>query len=181
MSLTHSNNSVLCIVDIQPRLLNPMDQDEQTALLSNSIQASQQLELPCLISEQYPRGLGHSHPELLELAADAPVIAKTVFSCYSCDSWREQLQATQRKQLILVGIEAHICILQTALEALAAGYEVFVVEDAIASRSFNNKFNAIARLRAAGVHITNTESVLFEWLQDAKHPQFKSISKLISE
>lgn len=108
-----------------------------------------------------------------------PVIAKTVFSCHRCDSWREQLQATQRKQLILVGIETHICILQTALEAHAAGFEVFVVEDATASRSFNNKFNAIARLRAAGIQITNTESVLFEWLQDANHPAFKSISKLI--
>lgn len=183
MQICHSNNSVLCLIDIQPRLLSAMDQDEQATLINNSaklIQASQQLELPCLISEQYPSGLGNSHPELLELATGTPVIEKTVFSCYSCDDWREQLQTTQRKQLILAGIEAHICILQTALESHAAGFEVFVVEDAIASRSFNNKFNAIARLRAAGVQITNTESVLFEWLQDAKHPKFKSISKLIS-
>ena len=124
--------------------------------------------------------MGHSHPDLLQLSVDVPIIEKTIFSCYSCDNWREQLQSLQRKQLILVGIEAHICILQTALEAYATGYEIFIVEDAIASRCVNNKFNAISRLRAAGIQITNTESVLFEWMKDSKHLDFKSISKLIS-
>ena len=183
MPLCNATDSVLCIIDVQPRLLAAMDQDEQSAVINNSaklIQAAKQLNIPSLISEQYPSGLGNTHSVLLELATNETAIAKTVFSCYGNDEWRQQLKNTQRKQLVLAGIEAHICILQTALEAVAAGFDVFVAEDAVASRAFNNKFNAIARLRAAGVTISNTESVLCEWLRDAQHPHFKSISKLIS-
>lgn len=181
--LCSSDNSILCVVDIQPRLLTAMDQDEQSSVISNTsklLQASRQLYIPSLVSEQYPKGLGHSHSALLEMANESPVIEKTCFSCFGSEEWRNHISQLDRKQLILVGIEAHICVLQTALEAATAGYQVYVVEDAIASRSLNNKKNAILRMQQAGITVTNTESVLFEWLKDAKHPQFKSISKLIS-
>jgi len=89
------------------------------------------------------------------------------------------LRASHRRQVILTGMEAHICVLQTALALLAQGFQVFVVEDAVCSRSQQNQDNAMQRLRQAGVIITNAESVLFEWLADAKHPQFKALSQLI--
>ncbi|MFW5427315.1 MAG: isochorismatase family protein, partial [Methylophagaceae bacterium] len=95
------------------------------------------------------------------------------------DEFMSSLRASHRRQVILTGMEAHICVLQTALALLAQGFEVFVVEDAICSRTQQNQDNALQRLRQAGVIITNTESVLFEWLSDAKHPKFRTLSKLI--
>ena len=91
----------------------------------------------------------------------------------------ETVQRSRRKQIILAGMEAHVCVLQTALELHATGLQIFVVEDAVCSRRMKNKINALARLRQAGVIVTNTESVLFEWLRDAGHEHFKTISALI--
>jgi isochorismate hydrolase len=107
-----------------------------------------------------------------KLPASAVRIEKTAFS--ACGA----LPLT-RPQAVLAGMEAHVCVLQTALEMAAAGREVFVVADAVCSRTEANHANALARLRAAGVVVTNMESVLFEWLRDASHEQFRGISKLI--
>ena len=89
------------------------------------------------------------------------------------------LQHSRRNQIILAGMEAHVCVLQTALDLHATGMQVFVVEDAVCSRRMRNKTNALARLRQAGVIVTNAESLLFEWLRDARHEHFKKISELI--
>lgn len=181
-ALNTAHDSILCLVDIQPRLLSSMDEDEQQALIKNTeilLKAASALGIPVVISEQYPHGLGTTHEALIELAADAPLIEKTVFSCHSNADWKQTVDSLDRRQLVIVGIEAHICVLQTAIEAKASGYTVSVVEDAIASRSFNNKFNAVARMRQHGVQISNAESVLFEWMKDASHPAFKQLSQLI--
>ena len=91
----------------------------------------------------------------------------------------EAVKLKQRNQVILTGMESHVCVLQTAMELKATGFDVFVVSDAVCSRHKHNHLNALQRMSQAGIIITNTESVMFEWLRDARHPQFKDISKLI--
>lgn len=180
--LANAHESVLCLIDIQPRLLAAMDQAEQAAVVTNSsklLQAAKVLQIPRLFSEQYPQGLGQCHSALLSQAGNSPVISKTVFSCLSCEDWQHELDKLGRRQLIMTGIEAHICVAQTALEALEAGYDVHIVADAIAARGSDNKQLALTRLAHAGATINNVESVLFEWMRSAQHPDFKTISKLI--
>ena len=141
-------------------------------------QAANLLALPSIATEQYPQGLGETLPEIKQHLANNKAIAKTAFSACGEPKFNQQLQR-ENSQIILAGMEAHICVLQTALDLINANKQVFVVEDAVISRSAANKANAIARMRAAGCVITNTESVVFEWLGDANHAAFKTISKLI--
>ena len=117
--------------------------------------------------------------QLTEKADSETVIDKTSFSCAKVDGFMQQLDAMERQQVILSGMESHICILQTALDLKAKGVQVFVVEDAVCSRTQTNNLNAIKRMQQAGIIITSMESVLFEWLADAKHADFKTLSKLV--
>lgn len=182
LSLCRRDNSALLIIDVQTRLAAAMP--ERDRVLRNSgilIEAAAQLDIPIVQTEQYPRGLGATEPELAERLQDkAQRLEKTSFSC--CDAAGFDAAAcadVRRTQWILCGMETHVCVLQTALDMRSRGLEVFVVEDATCSRSAAHVSNALARLRQAGVIISNTESVLFEWLRDANHPQFKALSALI--
>ncbi len=136
------------------------------------------LDIPKLYTEQYPKGLGNTVPELQTLLDGKKPIDKTVFSCCSEPTFNRFL-SSDRGHVVLAGMEAHICVLQTALDLHAQGKSVFVVEDAIISRRPENKANALNRLRQAGVVIANTESVVFEWLGKAEGEAFKKISQLI--
>lgn len=182
-NLIDTQNSLLVVIDVQHRLASAMPEDIRNQILkqvSVLLQASNILSVPTLVTEQYPKGLGHTEAELTEvLAENTPVIEKTCFSCLNSSNFAEQLKASGRKQIILTGMEAHICVLQAAMELQEEGFDVFVVEDGICSRKQENKDNAIQRLRQAGVVVTNTESVLFEWLRDAQHSEFRTLSKLI--
>ncbi|MEJ2436053.1 MAG: isochorismatase family protein [Pseudolabrys sp.] len=116
---------------------------------------------------------------LADLAEAAP-LEKTAFSCCAAEGFNTALDgAPERHQIVLTGMETHVCVLQTALELQAAGRQVFVVADAVCSRAKANHKNALRRLASAGVIVANTESMLFEWMRDAKHPQFKAISQLL--
>jgi nicotinamidase-related amidase len=108
-------------------------------------------------------------------------MTKTGFSCCAADGFTASLQRLGRKQVILAGMESHVCVLQTALELKQLGFDIFVPEDAVCARSRRRSENALARLRQAGVVVTHCESGLFEWLRDAQHPQFKAVSKLVKE
>lgn len=144
------------------------------------LQAASLLEIPCIASLQYPNGLGGMDPEIEKLLPDsATVVEKTRFSCVGVGKFDEALASTQRQHVCLVGMEAHICILQTAIDLQAAGYRAFVVEDAICSRKRENYENARHRMRAAEIGMPRTESVLYEWLRDASHEHFKSICMLV--
>lgn len=181
MVLTEEN-SFLVVIDIQQRLFTAMPEQagsvmvEQTAIL---VQAANTLRVPMRVTEQYPKGLGETVAALQSHIASSDKVEKTCFSCTEAEGFMSSLEASHRRQVILTGMETHICVLQTALALLAHGFQVFVVDDAVCSRSQKNKDNALQRLRQAGVIITNTESVLFEWLSDAKHPEFRTLSKLI--
>lgn len=180
MMLIERDRSALLVIDLQERLAVAMEgRDEAIANAAVLVQAARRLGVPVLASEQYPRGLGPTVPELKPLIPEGAVVAKTAFSCCDEPAWREQLEAAARPQAILAGIEAHVCVLQTALGLKALGLEVAVVADATASRKSASKEAALDRLRAHGVEVVTTEMVVFEWLKMAGTPEFKELSRLI--
>ena len=173
--------SQFVIIDVQSRLAGVMPTDALQTTVKNCgilAQAATMLDVPIVLTEQYPQGLGHTVPELSALIPAVHPVEKIAFSCVAEPRFNRQL-TRDRSQIILAGMEAHICIVQTALDLIATGKQVFVVEDAVISRNPANKANAIARMREAGCIITNTESVAFEWLGAASGDVFKAISKLI--
>lgn len=185
--MTHTNLicntglSQLALIDIQTRLQDVMLPDAMSVVIRNCnilATAANMLEVPVLITEQYPRGLGHTVPELAALLPDVKPVEKTTFACTSEPKFSRQL-TVDRPQIILAGMEAHICVLQTALGLRGNHKQVFVAEDAIISRNPANKANALARMREAGCIITNTESIVFEWLGKAEGDAFKVISRLV--
>ncbi len=173
--------SQLVVIDMQVKLASVMPADALQSAVKNCAilaQAANLLAVPIIATEQYPQGLGETLAEIKAHLPNRKAITKTAFSASGEPKFNQQLQR-ENSQIVLAGMEAHICVLQTALALLQASKTVFVVEDAIISRSSANKANALARLRHAGCIVTNTESVVFEWLGDANHEAFKSISKLI--
>ncbi len=182
-TLLKNLESVLVIVDMQEKLSAVMTEIDASAMHENTVsllEAAKNLAIPVLVTEQYPQGLGQTELSVREaLPNNAPIFEKTAFSCYGASGFMPALEKTKRKQVILVGQEAHVCILQTALDLVAHDYQVYVVEDAICARKAEHKFYALQRLQMQNVIITNYESVLFEWLRDAAHPDFKVITSLL--
>lgn len=173
--------SQLAIIDVQTTLCAVMaeaDMHMVTKNCSTLVQAAKMLAVPVIATEQYPERLGNTTPEIAQYLGNVNPIAKTAFSAVKVPKFKAQLQR-DKSQIILAGLEAHICVLQTALDLIAQGKQVFVVADAVISRNPDNKCNAMARLAASGCIITNTESVVFEWLGNANHEAFKALSKLI--
>jgi isochorismate hydrolase len=178
--LAEAHRSLLLIVDIQERLAAAMD--ERDAMIRNSVillQAATEMRVPILASEQYPQGLGHTVPELGHRLSGEDVVSKVEFSCWQNRPLRERIAASGKDQVIVAGIEAHVCVLETALDLRKAGKEVFVVADAVASRRVESREMALRRLSANEVEIVTTEMVVLEWLGSAASPSFKTISKLI--
>ena len=184
--LLHAAQSQLVLIDLQVKLAPAMDLIAMREVTKNCailLQAARLMQVPTIVTEQYPQGLGETLPELKQYSTNSKPVVKTVFSACAEPAFEQHLHS-DKTQIVLTGIEAHICVLQTALGLLQANKQVFVVQDAVISRNNSNqisanKANAIARLRDAGCIITNTESVAFEWLGDANHEAFKAISKLI--
>jgi len=131
-----------------------------------------------VVSEQYPAGLGRTVPELANLTPANAVHEKVEFSCFANPALHVALSAPDR-QTVIFGIEAHVCVLQTAIEMAAASHDVTIVVDAIGSRVAESKEIALRRMQDAGVRLATTEMVLFEWLRRAGTPEFKAISRLI--
>jgi nicotinamidase-related amidase len=181
--LCHASHSALVVIDIQDRLakaMPPADLDRFTRNVSVLLQGAVRLDIPVLSTEQYPKGLGETLPEIRKhQPASATCLSKTGFSCCSAAGFTQSLTELQRPQVILTGMETHICVLQTAFELKQQGFEVFVAEDAVCARDRNRNLNGLNRMRQAGISITHSESVLFEWLRDASHPQFKILSSLL--
>jgi len=182
-ALLAAANSLLIIVDIQTKLAAVMPETEAQLMTANTgilLEAAGLLNIPVLLTEQYPKGLGSTDASILQKLPEATqVFEKTGFSCCLAEGFCAALESNGRKQIILAGLEAHVCVLQTALEMRHNGYQVYVVEDAICSRKAEHKFYALQRMQQQGVTLTNYESVLFEWLRDASHPHFRRISGLL--
>ncbi len=172
--------SCLVVIDVQQRLTPAMH--EPDTMIDNCavlMRAASRLGVPTLVSEQYPKGLGATVPQLAELADAATIIDKVHFSCAADDRCRGWIEEAGRPQVVICGIESHVCVTQTALGLSDAGYGCAVVADAVSSRDPANRALALERLRANGVEIVATEMVLFEWLESAQDPAFKDVSALI--
>lgn len=174
------NETVLIFIDVQGRLHEAMaDKEMLDANLTRMIECAGLLELPVLGTEQIPEKLGATSEPFRSLLDTAPVIAKSAFSCCGEPVFSEAFNALGKRQAILVGIEAHVCVYQTAIDLLEDDIEVFVVADAVSSRNPENKQLALQALRDAGARIIPTETVLFALLRDAADPRFKELLKLI--
>lgn len=175
--------TALVVIDVQERLFPAMDSDHREEVMRNIkvlAAAARRLQLPTVVTEQYPKGLGHTLQELREaLPAGVEPLEKVAFSCWGVESVRARLTATGARQLLLGGIEAHVCVLMSALDLLAEGYGVHVVADAVTSRTQANWRLAMAQLRQAGAVVTTTETVLFQLLRQADTDDFRELARLI--
>ncbi len=182
-ALCSAADSRLVLIDVQTRLASAMRPEDRERVIKNGgvlLQGASRLGIPIVVTEQYPKGLGPTEAELAGgLDPGTAVVEKSCFACGGAEQFREVLAEEHRPQVVLAGMESHVCVLQTALSLLVEGYTVFVIKDACCSRAPANHHNAMSRLRRAGVIVTNTESVVFEWLRDAAHPHFKTLSALI--
>ena len=170
----------LVVVDVQGKLAQLMADKE--ALFKNLrilIQAAKILEIPIVWCQQVPKALGPTVPEIAELLAGEEPIDKASFSCAGHEPFNAKLEALGRKQVLLCGIETHVCIYQTAMDLLARDLTATVVADAVSSRTAQNRQIGLDRLAAEGAVLAGTEMVLFELLRTAEHPQFKQIAKLV--
>ena len=176
-----TENSVCVVVDIQAKLLPAMNNPESVLNRAQMlVKGMNELNVPVVVTEQYPQGLGNTVPELAELFAEnTKVIAKTSFSCFGEEEFAKALDLEQRPVMSICGIESHVCVAQTALDALNAGYKVFVAADAVNSRKNSDMETALSQLRHAGCVVASAEAILFMLLKTAKHPAFKAVSKLV--
>lgn len=176
-------DSVLVVVDLQSRLLQAMPSEQAQSTMENAIRlirGAALLDVPVLATEQYPRGLGSSAAEILEALPPGVVpIEKVDFSCQKVPEFRAALASLERKTVILCGVEAHVCVYQTALDSLAQNFNTVVAADAICSRRPENHVLAMESMRQAGAFISPTESILFEWLGRAGGDAFKEISRML--
>jgi nicotinamidase-related amidase len=173
-----ADHAALIVVDVQTKLISRIKHGN--LVIANAVRlvrAAEQLGIPVWGTEQYPEGLGPTVPELTALLPHRS--AKTTFHCCSVPELLEQLYGRRIRHITLTGIEAHVCIAQTALELLNLGFRVQVPADAVASRSEIDSHYALRRLELAGAVVSTTEAVLFEWTECSDRPQFKAISDLI--
>ena len=179
-NLLRKDDTLLVIVDIQTKLLNVMFERER--LISSCrklIEACGLLEIPMVMTEQYPKGMGSTDPQILEVLGDERAIEKLSFSCCGVSDFNQKIGDLGKKQIVVIGIEAHVCILQTVHDLLHKEYLVYVPYDAVTSRKEDDYKNALDRMRQAGAVIGSVESVVFELLEKAGTPIFKEVSRLI--
>ncbi len=178
--LIKAKDSCLVVIDMQERLVPAMQAPARTIRNTRLlIQAASRLEVPVLLTEQYPKGLGATVKEIASVAKGHPVYEKLHFSCMEDQGFAQAFKATGRRQAVITGMEAHICVMQTAAHLMEEGHEVFVVTDATSSRSLESEKACLDRLQAIGAGIVTTEMVVFEWLGKAGTDAFKELLPLI--
>jgi len=172
-------NTVLLEIDIQDKLVPVMKYKDQ--VIRNAkilITAAREMNVPVIATEQYPKGLGRTVLELLSLMDEENIFSKNSFTAYT-DQVKAALQKRAKKKVVVTGMETHVCVFQTVRDLINDGYQVFVVKDAIASRTKSNYLNGLDLMQAMGAVITNTETVVFDLLKVSGTPEFKMMSKLI--
>lgn len=174
--------AVLLVIDVQEKLCAAMDQDVLRQLTKNIgilLESANELAIPVVFTEQYVKGLGSTLPELKSRVPAASCYEKLTFSCCGNEAFVDQLEESGRTQVIVTGMETHVCVLQTVIELLAEGFDAHIVKDAVMSRSSDNKQTAIEAMVLAGAVPTCTESVVFQLLKIAGTESFKKLSKLV--
>jgi nicotinamidase-related amidase len=175
--------AALIVIDVQEKLAPAMNGDLYAQLLEHAnllIEGFKALDLPIIATEQYSKGLGHTVAEL-DSAAEQYRIEKMSFSCCGEESFLTALEATGAKQVVIVGMETHVCVFQTVIDLLDRGYVVHLVRDAVSSRFQSDYENAISTAARAGAVITTTEMALFQLVKGAGNDDFKAVSKLVRQ
>jgi nicotinamidase-related amidase len=173
-------DTLLIIVDIQEKLVRAMHaRDDLIRNAQQLLQGAVALGIPVLCTEQNPKGLGATVAEIAAHMPSVQPISKFSFGCCACDDFLRALQACGRHNILIAGIETHVCVYQTALELIAKGYHVEVVADACSSRTPLNKQIGLDKMRAAGAAVTSVETALFELLKVAQGPLFKQILTIV--
>jgi nicotinamidase-related amidase len=178
-----ASQTALLVIDVQDKLVGAMDQQLYQQLLQNVpllIEGFKTLNLPIIATEQYSKGLGHTIAELQD-ATEQYCIEKLTFSCCGDDGFVSALDKTKARQVVVVGMETHVCVLQTVIDLLDQGYVVHLVRDAASSRFVSDYTNALECAAAAGAVITTTETALFQLVKVAGGDNFKTISKLVRQ
>jgi len=176
-ALLHAEQSRLVVVDVQQRLVPVIHEGARVVeAIAWLVRLAQRLLVPVAAVEQYPQGLGPTVEALRALLPGSAFGAKVTFSCAATDCL-DKLPGADRRQVVLAGIEAHVCVLQSALGLAAAGRDVFVVADAVASRDPENRRLALDRLRQQGVSVVSREMVAFEWLREAGNDRFRAVHR----
>ena len=176
-----ANDAVVVVVDLQEAFREPIFEfDKIVARTAVVVQAAKLLNVPVLVTEQYPQKLGATVPEIKSALPDGvAIVEKTAFSCCGANVFMEQLDRLRRKQVLLCGIETHVCMSQTAHDLLARGRQVHVLEDCTSSRTPANREIGLAKMRRSGALPSSSEMALFELMVDSKHEHFRAISKLV--
>lgn len=178
--LIKRDDALVLAVDYQERLIPAMhDADDLIKSSKRFIKGARVLGIPCVVTQQYTKGLGPTVAPIADALGDFEPLEKSSFNILLTEGCRKAIEDTGRKTVILIGIEAHICIQQTALALLEEGYEVVILSDCVSSRSKGNKKTAEARMAKAGAVITSYEAALFEFMGTSGDPDFKEISKII--
>ena len=176
--------AVLVVVDVQEKLVPAIHKDLYPRSLKNmqiAIEAAATLELPILLTEQYPKGLGKTVPEVMRSleGRNYRLIEKMTFSCARDEGFLSAVSDLNRKQVIMVGMETHVCVYQTSVDLSRAGYSLFILDDAVSSRFLHNYQSGIQALRDAGCTVVSTETAIFQLLKVAATPEFKKVVSLI--
>ncbi|APX90308.1 hydrolase [Brevirhabdus pacifica] len=178
--LIRAADSILIVIDMQERLVPAMQAPARTIRnAATLITAARAMDVPVLLTEQYPEGLGRTVPGIAKVSDGVPIFEKLHFSCMEDEAIRDAVAESGRRQVVLAGMEAHICVVQTAASLMEDGFEVFVVSDATASRTLESETACIERLSAGGAGIVTTEMVVFEWLGRAGTDAFRQILPLV--
>ena len=173
------DNTALVVVDVQAKLMAFIHENDQLVdSLRRIIMGAKAFGLPIIWAEQNPEGLAPTVDEVAELLPGEPIVKMTM-SCCGEEAFVDALGSLGRKQILLTGIESHVCVYQTGRDLLAAGYEVYVVADAVSSRTPANRQIGLDALTRAGAHTTSVEMALFELMATAEHPAFKQILKIV--
>lgn len=192
MELARADRSIVVVIDLQGKLVEMVHRPELVVAATKRLMRMADLfGVPVMLTEQYPRGLGATNPELLEvfdaLAVPKRKFEKVAFGCFAEAGFTELLRELRpglepgEIQLVVAGIEAHVCVMQTVLAGCAQGFPVQVVWESVSGRGAEHRENALARMRQAGAQVTSLESVAFEWAVGKDHPSFKALSNLLKE
>jgi len=173
-------NSLFLCIDMQERLAPAIDGRESVLEKAGILsQATDILNIPCILTEQAPDGIGHTLPDIRDGMANADVLSKIHFNACREPGFDVMIQKAGRGQVVVAGMEAHVCVLQTVFGLIDWGYEVFVAADAVGSRKDADKAVALTRIEGAGARIVTVEMVCFEWLERSDRAEFRSIHRLV--
>ena len=173
-------NTILLVIDVQEKLARVMhERDTMVANLQRLVKGIKVLGVPVIVTEQYPKGLGSTVPEIASLLQDVPVIPKNSFSCWNDETFLRSFKSMNRKQVLVSGIEGHVCVYQTVCDLVKNGFETYAVSDTITSRTPENRQLSLAMMQQAGARLTGMEAALFELLKVAEGEKFKEISRIV--